>query len=439
MTQISFGQLLQETAVAAALGQLQKGTPGASPNSSPKSYAKHPSATVSAPAAAAAGQRGGEECAGGSGVLQESNTAVQVLRTVPEDGLVTGPAPAEAVPHRTTHSRSHSRHQLNPLPAQLGEPPVTEGVLSGAASATMTAAAAALQELALASVRSEQDQLSSHQLGYSQSMPRSLTHTDSRNSSFADRHCLSTSSSMRASREGRATLSSSSSLVWRPGGNRTDPRDDYKKLQSYESARLRALQKAGLLSPGCSTRLLMAGGDELEAQQQAQQGSASPKSRRSTNADTTLLGAASPASPAAISGTISGSSRGLPGSPGSPGGYAAALLRRRAAAAGGSGCYQPSAHLNVSFKACIGRVLQDHHHHQQQALRRQQTSLLAARVCWYRPTVPYQWQHWQAAPTRPPLSAVPHLSCAGCRRSCAAGRSSRVSSSHVSSRMCGRT
>lgn len=328
VTQISFGQLLQETAVAAALGQLQKGTPGASPNSSPRSRAKQPSATVSAPAAAAAGQRG-EECAGGSGVLQESTAAVQVLKTVPEDGLVTGPAAAaEAVPHRTTHSRSHSRHQLNQLPAQLGEPLVTEGV-PGPASTTVTAAAAALQELALASARSEQEQHGSHLLSHSQSMPRCLA-ADSRHSSFADRHCLSTSSSMRTP---RTTLSSSSSRVWRPGGNRTDPRDDYKKLQTYESARLRALQRQGLLSPGCSTRLLMAG-DELEAQQA--QGSASPKSRRSTNAET-LLGAASPASPAAIS-AVSGSSQGSPRSPVSPGGYAAASLRRRntlAAAAGG--------------------------------------------------------------------------------------------------------
>lgn len=319
VTQISFGQLLQETAFAAALGQLQKSTPTGSPNTSPRTRAKHPSATVSAPAAAAAVHQGAECGAGSSTLLQEgSSAAVQVLKTVPEDGLVTGPAAAaEAAPQRTTHTL------------------VSEGV-SGPTSCTVSAAAAALQELALAGARSDQQQLLSH----SHSMPRSSFNTDSRHSSFADRHCLSTSSSMRAS---RASLSSSSSRVWRPGGTRTDPRDDYKKLQSYESARLRALQKQGLLSLGCSTRLLMAGDEVDDGQPTAQTvGSASPKSRRSTNADT-LLGSANPGSPDVISGVISGGSRSSPASPASPGGYAAASQRRRnslaaaAAAAAGVG------------------------------------------------------------------------------------------------------
>lgn len=330
VTQISFGQLLQETALQQAMGQLQQEVTSPGPlsaDSSPSSYVRSPATAIccntppAASAAAVVATAGAESDEhAGSGLLKESSSAVQVLGTVPEDGVVTVSTTTEAVPRRT-HSRSNSRYWIS-LPAQLDVPPLPEGMPSPAVTAT--AAAAALQELALANARAEQQH---GILTNSVSMPssgHSGRHlTGSLHSSFADRHCLSASSSMRS----RATLSSSSSKVWRPGGTRTDPKDDCKKLQSYESARLRALQRQSLLSPGCSSRLLIPGEDVA-----AVPGSASPKSRRST-ADNL----ATPVSPGAPTGYSS-----MPASPGpvSPGGYAAASLCRKnsiaAAAAAGS-------------------------------------------------------------------------------------------------------
>ena len=310
VTSITFGQLLQESALQHAMGQLEQagvdsilsgvGSSIGIGSSTNSRYA------VLGPAAAA----------DGVGVA-EGSAGVQVLNTVPEHGIVTAAAGSQPVLRRT-HSRTGSRHRLV-LPSQLD-------TCIAAASDSLQPPVHCAEPL----VTSEQ-QARRASLIHSSSLQHER-HTLSRSSSAVDRR-LTASSSMKSR---TSTASSTSSRVWRPGGNRTDPKDDYRKLQTYESARLRALQRQGLLSPGCSSRNLLL----HEAGGLSPPGSASPKSRRSTSHDL-----ASPVSPGALTGPsiISGALKTTPHSPSpspSPGGYGAASARRQAlaaAAAGGAG------------------------------------------------------------------------------------------------------
>lgn len=304
---LSFGQLLQETAVEQALGQLQQdvasslhNTPRTSPNR--------------AAAASPAGACGTDALAAGAAAAQDAGSLLQV---VPEEGVVVGPATKTQPAPCRTHSISNSRRHLT-LSSPQEVSPCHNPDLATPCSPAAAAAAAALKQLAQSTARDELQQ-------HAQSLPRTLSHCSSmqdadhgasrRSSSAEHRRCLTATSSMRSH---TSALSAGSSKVWRPGGNRTDPKDDCRKLQTYESARLRALLKQGLLSPGCSTRHEVPGDETTEGII----GSVSPKSRRSTAND--LATPVSPGPPSHF-----GSAPASPSYAASPGGYAAAASARR--------------------------------------------------------------------------------------------------------------
>lgn len=293
-----------------------------------------------------------EEDAGGitpqHSAAQDGSAVLQTLKTVPEDGVVDvasggGHGSGTQQAQLSTQSKAGSRRQLL-LPSQLEQPPPQQlAVVTVPSPTAAAAAAAALQELAKATARTASEaQETSQLLSHSSSLHRSGSlgaGSISRRASLAtDRRCMTTSSSMR-SHTSTLSTSSSSSRAWRPGGNRTDPRDDYRKLQTYESARLRALQKQGLLSPGASARCMSLATDSIISPHSGFGGCISPKSgsvRCSISQDQQQVATSPPVSPGQVGMAGGNSAPATPTGAGSRCGYAAASARRRPGAVSAS-------------------------------------------------------------------------------------------------------